>query len=344
MRKTFLTLSSVVALMASGATAHAADLSDVPSPDAVVAADGSSFVKVCDAFGTGYFYIPGSETCMKVSGQIAVSAGYDHFADEGYTATEAFIDLDTASDTEFGALKTKVRLSSDVNLDAYTAFGVPDRATELELAYISLGGFTVGYNETLFDQRIGYGDMLDIETVRGDMNTTSLSYLSGDLGAGFYTGVAVEDFNRGGGADYSRHNDTPDFVGRFGMKDQTWGNFDISGLYSDQADEWFVKGTADLDVVSNAQFRLSAGYGDLDGDNYYLLAAAGKYSFTPTVSAFTGASFFDGDAFEHEVWTANAGVVWTPVTNLDVKGEVIYTDAGKGVDNYNPKISIVRSW
>jgi hypothetical protein len=344
MRKTFLTLSSVVALMATGAIAHAADLTDVPNPDAVVAADSSSFVKVCDAFGAGYFYIPGSETCLKVSGQVSVSAGYDHFYDEGYSAAEAYIDLDTASDTELGALKTKIRISSQSDLDNYTVFASPDRRQELELAYISLGGFTVGYQETLFDQRIGYGSQLDVETLRGDMNTTGISYLSGDLGAGFYAGVSVEDDRRGGGADFQTYTHTPDFAARFGLKDQPWGNFDVSGLYSHEADEWFVKGTADVDVATNAQLRFSAGYGDQNGDNLYLVAAAGKYAFTPKIYAFTGATFSDGDRLEHNVWTANAGVTWTPVSNLDVKGEVIYVDRGNSVDNYNPKISVVRSW
>lgn len=346
MRKTFLTLSSLVALMATGAVAHAADLS-VPDPDAVVAADSSSFVKVCDAAGTGFFYIPGSDTCLKIGGQVAFSAGYDHHRDEGYSAADAYVDFDTSSDTEFGALTTKIRLSSNTNLDAYTFGGEPETRQELELAYISLGGFTVGHQETLFDQRIGYGDQLDITTLSGahDLNTTSISYLSGDLGAGIYAGLAVEDARRGGGAGFDdyKHN-TPDFVARVGVKDQPWGGFDLSGVYSDQADAWFVKGTADVNVTADAQLRFSAAYGEKSSDNYYLVAAAGQYTFTPKVSAFTGATYSDGDVVDHSIWTANAGVVWTPVTNLDVKGEVIYADKGNDLDNYNPKISVVRSW
>jgi hypothetical protein len=347
MRKSILLATSALALLASGAVASAADA--IPTPEAAVAAEGGSYVRVCDAFGTGYFYIPGSEACLRVGGQVSFSAGYDSFRDEGYTATEARIDIETAQDSELGAIKTKLRLSSDVNLDGYSIPGLSvagDRDTQLEIATISVGGFYVGYAETLINTNVLYGDMLDLETF-GDLNSTAIGYLSGDLGGGVYAGFAVEDARRGGGADFARFgdNDSPDLVGRIGVK-QDWGTFDVSGIYGTENENWFVKATADLDVVENAGFRLTAGYGDagkVSNDDVWFVAGAGKYNFTQSILGFAGVGYGEASGGFDGV-SANAGAVWTPVSGLDVKGEVIYTDLGSGFDTYNTKVSLVRSW
>ncbi len=36
----------------------------IPEPEPV------EYVRVCDAYGKGYFYIPGTETCMRLSGNV----------------------------------------------------------------------------------------------------------------------------------------------------------------------------------------------------------------------------------------------------------------------------------
>ena len=61
-------------MVATGA--YAADL---PGEAAPVAVD---YVKVCDAYGAGFFYIPGTETCLDISGRVPRSyrlfRGFDH--------------------------------------------------------------------------------------------------------------------------------------------------------------------------------------------------------------------------------------------------------------------------
>ena len=51
------TAAGIVAI----ASAQAADL---PSKKAAPA----TYVKICDAYGAGFFYIPGTETCVKLGG------------------------------------------------------------------------------------------------------------------------------------------------------------------------------------------------------------------------------------------------------------------------------------
>ena len=57
-----LLLGSAAALVA-GAGAQAADL---PARKAAPV----EYVKVCDAYGAGFFYIPGTDTCIKVGGRV----------------------------------------------------------------------------------------------------------------------------------------------------------------------------------------------------------------------------------------------------------------------------------
>jgi hypothetical protein len=53
-----LLLGSAAALLVTGG-AQAADLS---------IAESVEYVRVCDAFGVGYWYIPGTDTCIKIGG------------------------------------------------------------------------------------------------------------------------------------------------------------------------------------------------------------------------------------------------------------------------------------
>ncbi len=61
MRFTLLSMSSI-ATLSSLSVAYGADNIVAPEPDA------AQYVRVCDAYGAGYFYIPGTETCLRVHG------------------------------------------------------------------------------------------------------------------------------------------------------------------------------------------------------------------------------------------------------------------------------------
>jgi Porin subfamily. len=341
MRRTTLSLvSSAAALLFVGiASANAADAIVAAPPEA----PSGNYVQVCDAFGAGYFFIPGSETCLKLSGNVAVSAGWDHNRDNGYSSVEARMDIDTRADSEFGTIGTKVRLSSRGHLDRYT-IGFDDVRDEgIELAYISAGPVYAGLKETLVNTDILFGDSLDLETIRGDMNSTTIGFLS-DIGGGIYAGLGVEHRERGNGLKtiwYGNDNDV-DIAGRFGISGQSWGQADVSALYQTETKDWFVKGTADLKATDSLDFRLAAAYGEDADNDFYLLAAAGKYAFSDKVSAFTGVSYLDRDN-DDNIWTANVGAVYSLATNFDVKGEAYYSD-WKADDTYGTKLTFVRSW
>ena len=63
--KTFLLGSAAAVAVAGGA--QAADLSIAEPVD---------YVRVCDAFGVGYWYIPGTDTCIKLGGSVEFTVNF----------------------------------------------------------------------------------------------------------------------------------------------------------------------------------------------------------------------------------------------------------------------------
>ncbi|MNE22901.1 putative outer membrane protein y4fJ precursor [compost metagenome] len=109
------------------------------------------YVRVCDAFGTGYFYIPGTETCLKIGGYVRVQvdgrSDYDFDAgtveDSGYkTNTRGHLTLDAKSDTEFGTLASTITLEANTNTTSDFF---------LDETFIELGGLRIGYFYNYFD-------------------------------------------------------------------------------------------------------------------------------------------------------------------------------------------------
>src|SRR4029450_190085 len=71
-----LLLGSAAALVAATG-ARAADAVVVAEPEPV------EYVRVCDVYGAGFYYMPGTETCLKISGYMRYDIGAG--SDEGFS-------------------------------------------------------------------------------------------------------------------------------------------------------------------------------------------------------------------------------------------------------------------
>ena len=100
-----LLLGSAAALVAvSGA--RAADAIVMVEPEPV------EYVRVCDVYGTGFYYIPGTETCIKTSGYLRFQynvAGSPAGNSEGddyqaLSSVRARLNLDVREETELLSL------------------------------------------------------------------------------------------------------------------------------------------------------------------------------------------------------------------------------------------------
>ncbi|NMN70112.1 porin [Rhizobium sp. 57MFTsu3.2] len=178
-----------------GSAAALAVVSGAQAADAIVAAEPEpvEYVRVCDAYGTGYFYIPGTETCLKIEGYIRfqVDVG-DHQVNGGASGfiggtsdwdatTRGQVQFTAKSDTEYGPLTGVIVLQHNADAASY-------QNSILDSAYIDIAGFRAGLFYSWWDDGLsGETDVLaSHETLH---NSIRYQYESGD----FYAGISVDE-------------------------------------------------------------------------------------------------------------------------------------------------------
>ncbi|OSJ19700.1 porin [Bradyrhizobium canariense] len=164
------------AAMFAGAGAQAADLP--------VKAKAIEYVKICSLYGAGFYYIPGTDTCLRIGGYLRADAMVGTNSDfdaavngvagaqnrlTNYLQTQSRQDLqiDTRTATEYGAVRTFAELaftwrtgtyggtgSTGVNgATAYTSSltsQVAGGGLGIYYAFIQFAGFTFGRAESQF--------------------------------------------------------------------------------------------------------------------------------------------------------------------------------------------------
>jgi hypothetical protein len=210
-----------------GSAAALAAVSGAHAADAIVAAEPEAmeYVRVCDAFGTGYFYIPGTETCLKIGGYVRTQL---NFADNSYgangrgdydAATRGYLTFAAKNDTEFGTLSAYINLETNDDGDSH-----------LDGAWINIAGFDVGYFYSYWDDGLsGETDSLD-SSFGALQNSARYTYDAGS----FLASVSVEEIEGAGAYSADRGNllDSNDNVGATAKLGATIGAFNIYGLAS----------------------------------------------------------------------------------------------------------------
>ncbi len=347
-----------------GSAAALAAVSGAQAADAIVAAEPEpmEYVRVCDAFGTGYFYIPGTETCLKVGGRVRFDAKYGNAyavdSDGTYTNTRAEIYLNTATDTEWGALKTSITTRFDYNprYDVSTIDGNNTR-TRLIGANIQLGGFLVGLADSYYSSFIGYaGDVINDDVISyGPFELNQVAYTF-DAGNGFSAVVALEDDgnieNDGGSA-----SDWVDVVAGVKFDNKTFFAAVVGG-YDESAEEGAIKarvgGTfggftawvmggwnTDGDTLNKYAPGTNYGNGAIGWGDWAVWGGAG-YKFSSELAANVQLAYTDSDVF-----AATANVKWTPVSGLLIQPEISYTSVDNAIlddDQFTGMIRLQRTF
>ncbi|AZO31363.1 porin [Mesorhizobium sp. M1B.F.Ca.ET.045.04.1.1] len=275
-----LLLGSAAALIAvSGA--RAADAVTVAEPEP------AEYVKICDVYGSGYFYIPGTETCLRIGGYVRYDIGVgdvgsfdgaesvDHedgdVQDTFYKNARFTLKTWTGQETELGTLKTytETRFNFGNNnrhaffnsTDSFDSNPAGGKGVSLNFAWIQLGGLRVGKDESAFDTFIGYAGNVIQDTLvpYGDFDTNVVQYYF-DAGNGFSAVLSLEE---GSGIKGTIDSYVPHVVG--GLKwTQGWGA--ITGVIAYDSNYEEVAGKVRLDVNVNDAISLfiMAGYGTDD--------------------------------------------------------------------------------
>ena len=266
--KSLLLGSAAAVVAATGA--NAADAIIAPEPEAV------EYVRVCDAYGAGYFYIPGTETCLRIGGYVRydVKGGDDAYNSgkrEGWDKYARFaLQVRTASETELGTLSTysEVRFNHAADASGVDGFyGDEVRSTALEYAWIDLGGFRVGLGKTMFKEFTGYlGDVMQDDVVsEGSFTRTGQIAYTFSGGNGFSAVIAVEQ----GANGYVIDEYVPHVVG--GLKfAQGWGSVAAVVAYDSVIEDWAAKVRADVNVSDQISLWVMGGFaGDKTVDQAY---------------------------------------------------------------------------
>jgi hypothetical protein len=355
-----------------GSAAALAAVSGAQAADAIVAAEPEpmEYVRVCDAFGTGYFYIPGTETCLKIGGYIRVEwrggdvLGQDTFGfneagvrdafgggDSWQTRTRATLKLSTASDTEYGALKTyaEIEFQKDNNNGA---------SSNLAHGYIEFAGFLIGYTDSLFaGGYIGGGySMNDYIFVNyGDTARNQIRYTYGDTSNGFSFTAGVEDSTDAGELNADTY--VPNVVGGLSYSTGGFQAFLVGG-YDGEVEEGAIKGRINATFGAFSAYVMAGWNTDGDQLNDYAqwygdwaVWLGAKYQATEKVAIYGDFNFMDeGVGFDTDTakFEASVGVAYAVVPGFTIRPEVSYVsdfgDIAGDADDWGGMIRFQRDF
>ena len=332
--KTVLLTSAVALIATTGA--RAADAIVAPEPEAV------EYVRVCDAYGAGYFYIPGTETCLRIGGYVRydVKGGDDAYSGHemgGWNKGARFaLNTYTASETELGTLKTFTETRFNWGSHASDndgVYGSQSENTRLQFAWIQLGGLKVGIDESEFVSFTGYlGDVINDDVISaGSYRTGKISYTFTG-GNGFSAVLAVEEGGPAGdpvdyGHDYVVDDYVPHIVG--GLKlEQGWGKIAAVVAYDAVIEEWAAKVRGDVNITDKFSVWVQGAYSSEESDdqNYgqwggdWAVWGGAKFKATDKATINVQAAYED---WGKTAVTAN--VAYELVPGFTVTPEVSYT-------------------
>jgi len=328
-----------------GSAAALAAVSGAHAADAIVAAEPEplEYVRICDAYGAGYFYIPGTETCLKIGGKVRTEGEwYDAYNRDSSVGTlwhtRAELNVDTATDTEYGALKTETIVRWDWNDGNSTN-------TNLLWSYISLGGFTIGKTDSQYNQFVGYaGDVINDDVIYdGPYELNQLTY-NYDSGTGFTGVISLEDTNSTNNASSydgawqtARQNHyAPNVVAGLGYKAGAW-SFKVVGGYDSIVEEGAIKARVDADFGGFTAFLMGGWNTDGDKLNQYAGSNQNVSACTDSAGVVHGSQCGWGD------WAVWGGVGVPFNDKLKWNLQLAYTDSKMFEATTNLKFNPVKN-
>src|SRR3982074_3706950 len=156
-----------------GSSAGLIAVSGAQAADLPVKAKAIEYVKVCSLYGAGFWYIPGTDTCIRIGGAIRIdtaingniydapfwqggAGGSQAFGKDYFTTRSRFnLTEDSRTATEYGVLRTFANIQMDwTRGPSGIAGGAP---VEVAYAFIQFAGFTFGKAVSQFDPQWALG-------------------------------------------------------------------------------------------------------------------------------------------------------------------------------------------
>jgi hypothetical protein len=165
-----------------GSAAGLIAMSGAQAADLPVKAKAVEYVRICSLYGAGFYYIPGTDTCIKLGGYIRVdltlnggdySAGYNgqvgaqnRLSNYYFSRSRSDFTIDTRTATEYGVVRTFADMVFSWTTDQYAgsapgAYNANPAGSSqgtigsgnfgLYHAFIQFAGFTMGRTVSAFD-------------------------------------------------------------------------------------------------------------------------------------------------------------------------------------------------
>jgi hypothetical protein len=317
-----------VAGLAAVAGAQAADL---PAKKAAAV----EYVRVCSTYGAGFFYIPGTETCLRVGGRVRAEFRYVEPTDRSQDAigfrTRGRLNIDARTATAYGLLRTFVRFEMTRDTGVY---GFSSTTANVDQAFIQFGGLTAGRTVSFYDNSdlpTGHFGTLRFS----DAPTVNVFAYTFSFGNGFSATIAAEEGTYATSLFTEAGQTMPDVVANLKYAG-TWGSAQLGGAlhqlrsdtlfgteYPDSTLGWAVtaQGSVNLPMLAEGDaLWIAATYAD---------GALGYLGFDPdvgvgnasssVVDAYIGA---DGDIDTGRGWSIAGGLnhYWTPTIRQNIFG------------------------
>ncbi|UTD26140.1 porin [Bradyrhizobium sp. WD16] len=196
-----------------GTAAACATLGSAVAADLPVKAKPVEYVRICTAYGAGFYFIPGTDTCLRIGGAIRIGAtfngnpwgvpyfqggtgGANAYNRSYYTTRErAYLFLDTRTQTDYGVLRTYASVLFDFSQGRENISG---GYTENDFLFIQFAGFTFGKAVSEFDPQWALTKPIigtSTGALSGSHNDTGLPQLAytAEFGNGVSGTISLED-------------------------------------------------------------------------------------------------------------------------------------------------------
>jgi hypothetical protein len=350
--------------------------------DLPVKAKPVQYVKICSLYGAGFYYIPGTDTCIKIGGYVRAEWNYqaansfkpflvynpDNPSLDRYNErTRAGITVDVRSQTAYGTLRAYAVIMPTFSNDGATTGGSPyANAGDFAVAqFIQFAGFTFGKTASFFD--FDTNPYTNATVWWGSAqagNGQNVFAYTAQFGNGFSASLSAEDPSSrrssitGGNiaAATSAYGGRrwPDVVANLRI-DQAWGSAQVMGAIHDTYGTTVTPGvdTSDTGWAIGAGLRINLpmiGRGDYvigqvnysEGATNYVMSQAAAGGLTANLGEGYSAA---GNATRSAVgYVFDAVNVGGAATNLDLTKGWSFTAGFEHVWNPQWKTSLYGSY
>jgi len=187
------------------------------------------YVRVCTAYGAGFFYIPGTDTCLRVGGRARGEYNFGNERSRGVYSNSTFspvtssnadlsgfrglgrLNLDARTNTAYGTLRafvrfeianrtgnnvlrsgTQERFALAIFGTGVDTFGRAQQFVNVDKAFVQFAGITAGRASSFFDFYAHDLEFVGL-TAGSDVSSTNLFAYTATLGGGLSATISMED-------------------------------------------------------------------------------------------------------------------------------------------------------